>query len=311
LAFTEESGDRDLLQRLANSLAYYWYVRGLLSEGRSWLEHALQHKGEAAPPLVGRMLCFAASLAEHQGDYDIARKYGEESLRLSRQSGVVVDVISSLNALAGIAAAEDDLKAARQMVDEALRLAQVEGDERWIEKLMANIGEIEMRAGRFGKALLGYDEALRRARALAHSHGIVQATVNRGTALIGLGRLGEAIAEYSQGIEAAESAGYTELIPWATTGLAAAAARCEAAEEAALLLGYTEHLLRMYGYTLPRVEKCLHEEATKTAKGMIAQEWFELEFEKGLSLARNEGISDLLTAVGALEVVAEHDGRHD
>src|SRR5207253_6894576 len=108
LAWAEERGDRDLLQRLANALANYWIMRGLLSEGRSWLELALQDRSEAEPAFLSRMLGYAAHIAEHQGEYDLARGYGEESLKISRQSGDAVELIGSLNSLAGVVAAEGD-----------------------------------------------------------------------------------------------------------------------------------------------------------------------------------------------------------
>ena len=38
LAWSRDTGDHDTLLRLAGALAFFWYYRGYLNEGRRWLE---------------------------------------------------------------------------------------------------------------------------------------------------------------------------------------------------------------------------------------------------------------------------------
>ena len=41
LAWSRDTGDHDTLLRLAGALAFFWYYRGHLNEGRRWLDQAL------------------------------------------------------------------------------------------------------------------------------------------------------------------------------------------------------------------------------------------------------------------------------
>ena len=41
LGWSRETGDHDTLLRLAGALAFFWYYRGYLNEGRRWLDQAL------------------------------------------------------------------------------------------------------------------------------------------------------------------------------------------------------------------------------------------------------------------------------
>jgi predicted ATPase len=242
LVWAKDGGHRDLLQGLVNALGYYWYMRGHLSEGRRWLELALERDGEASPQLVGRMLTMAAGLAEHQGDYEIARRYAEQSLRINRQAGAVDDLIGSLNALAGIAAMEGDLDEARRLIDEALRLAHRDRDEHWILMLTSNIGEIEFRAGRIDEARQAYDEALRRARALNFPFGIVRGATGLGGADLLLGAPDRARPVLAEALKIAVDSGFTELAIGVLRNFAFEAASQNDRARTAQLVGAVERM---------------------------------------------------------------------
>jgi predicted ATPase len=247
LVWAEERGHRDLLQRLVNALAYYWYVRGHLSEGRRWLAIALEREGDASPRLIGRMLTMAAGVAEHQGEYEIARKYGEQSLRITRDAGVVEDLIGSLNVLAGVAAAEGDLEEARQLIDEALDLAHRKRDEHWILMLMSNVGQIEIRAGRFGEARLAYDETLRKARELNFPLGIVRGALGLGLADVLLDAHDRARPLFAEALTIAVGSGFTESAIDALRDFALEAASRGDSARAARLVGAVEHMEQAVG----------------------------------------------------------------
>jgi predicted ATPase/transcriptional regulator with XRE-family HTH domain len=50
LAWSLEMGDHETLLRLAGALAFFWYYRGYLNEGRRWLSQALETPPDAALP---------------------------------------------------------------------------------------------------------------------------------------------------------------------------------------------------------------------------------------------------------------------
>ncbi len=47
LGWSRDTGDHDTLLRLAGALAYFWYYRGYLNEGRHWLSQALETPADA------------------------------------------------------------------------------------------------------------------------------------------------------------------------------------------------------------------------------------------------------------------------
>jgi predicted ATPase/DNA-binding CsgD family transcriptional regulator len=50
LAWSQEAGDDDTLIRLVGALAFFWYYRGYLNEGRRWLDQALHAPPDDASP---------------------------------------------------------------------------------------------------------------------------------------------------------------------------------------------------------------------------------------------------------------------
>ena len=81
LAWLDESGDAASLLRLAGALSWFWYIRGPLDEGRSWLERALAAQDADVPgsPRT-RAMVGAGLLAHFQGDDEQARTWLEASL---------------------------------------------------------------------------------------------------------------------------------------------------------------------------------------------------------------------------------------
>lgn len=81
LTWLDERGDAAGLLRLAGALSWFWYIRGPLGEGRSWLGRALAIQ-DAEPPWASRARAMvgAGLLAHFQGDDARARTWLEASL---------------------------------------------------------------------------------------------------------------------------------------------------------------------------------------------------------------------------------------
>jgi tetratricopeptide (TPR) repeat protein len=88
LEWSWDSGDHDTLLRLAGALAYFWYWRGYLREGRRWLDQALETPPDDAA-LRPRALALTVSgmLANVCGEADRAAELLAESLARWEQTG--------------------------------------------------------------------------------------------------------------------------------------------------------------------------------------------------------------------------------
>ena len=73
--------------RLSGSLAWFWLIRGYLSEGRAWLEKTLATSDTLTPVVRAKVLLGIGMMAWAQGDYRQAAPWCEESLALFRRTG--------------------------------------------------------------------------------------------------------------------------------------------------------------------------------------------------------------------------------
>jgi non-specific serine/threonine protein kinase len=88
LTWLHEVGDAATCLLLAGALSWFWYIRGPLGEGRSWLERALADTTTDAPDWFRvRAMVGAGLLAHFQGDDDQARAWLEASLARSPEIG--------------------------------------------------------------------------------------------------------------------------------------------------------------------------------------------------------------------------------
>ena len=77
--------DIEMALRLAGALGIMWFVRGYLSEGRRWLELALERGNLASPAARAKAHLWAGDLASWQNDLERAQDALGEALRLYRE----------------------------------------------------------------------------------------------------------------------------------------------------------------------------------------------------------------------------------
>lgn len=126
LQWTRDGGDHALGLELAGSLRLYWRRRGMITEGRSWLEDllAVQEKNpdEAGLRARVRALNGAAWLASYQHDFGRAAQLFQESLALRRSLGEPADETSLLDNAARQARAVGEYPRATALLEDALTM---------------------------------------------------------------------------------------------------------------------------------------------------------------------------------------------
>lgn len=134
LDWSRQSG-ADMLLRLSGSLAWFWFMRGHLSEGRAWLDSAIACAPRLAATADGaraRSLWAAGGLAWAQGDYARARLLIQESLAIYRE---VHDRHGSAHALSFLGLVMLSLaepSEAHRLCEEAVSLSR-EVNDKWGE----------------------------------------------------------------------------------------------------------------------------------------------------------------------------------
>jgi tetratricopeptide (TPR) repeat protein len=120
-----EHGEAQTGLRLAGALSWFWYQRGYLREGRTFLE-ALLARSEPADgsALRGKALSGASLLAWAQGDVGVASERAEESVALFRALGDPLWLAGALVILGSIQVSQGKLEAARASLKESRSIFQ-------------------------------------------------------------------------------------------------------------------------------------------------------------------------------------------
>ena len=123
-----EHDEAELACRFGAALGWFWYISGHWSEGRHWLEAALNlsHNGKPTAARAGALCCLG-ELANCQGDYLVARDYLEESIVLFRELQETSDLSFALSIL-GATIADNDVVTSRRLAAESVALAREVGE---------------------------------------------------------------------------------------------------------------------------------------------------------------------------------------
>ena len=78
--------DPEATLRLAGALSQFWYIRGYLTEGRRWLELALESDGSMPPALIAKARYGVAALAVDQSDFEHAGLMLDDNLAFYLES---------------------------------------------------------------------------------------------------------------------------------------------------------------------------------------------------------------------------------
>jgi predicted ATPase/DNA-binding CsgD family transcriptional regulator len=115
-------GDQETALRLGGALWRSWLMRGLVGEGRRWLERALAGADAVAPAVRAKALTGAGILAHYQGDLGRAAALCGEALPLARGLGARPAIVDALHGLALVARSSGNHRAATVMYAECLAL---------------------------------------------------------------------------------------------------------------------------------------------------------------------------------------------
>jgi tetratricopeptide (TPR) repeat protein len=179
--------------RLAGSIWRFWAVRGYFSEGRQWLDRALEqsrHEGDTA--VRAAALNGTGGLAYAQGDYAEARDLYGEGLVIRRRLGDQRGIASSLNNLGNVARSQGDLGGARTLYEEGLDIYRRLGEQQGIATALINLGLVAHDQGDYAEARDLYGEGLVIFQCLGEPKGIADSLAGMAAVAHGQGQSGRA-----------------------------------------------------------------------------------------------------------------------
>ncbi len=193
-------GDPTRALEIASPLWWYWWTRGLMSEGRGWLRRALAATDPAPTRLRGSALRAAAALTRNSGDYAEALDLGEQCLAVYQSLSERAGLISALGGLCVTAIALQDFDAALRYGRESCRLAEEAGDRLRYGSALNNIGLALRCLGRIEEAGETFVAAMENCRAIGDRRGEAATLSNLGRIARLSGNQKQARSQYTQSL---------------------------------------------------------------------------------------------------------------
>lgn len=294
ITWLDQSGECDLALHLCGRLSWFWYLRGHLSEGRRWLEHALDRAPEAPDAARARALLGLAMLAHWQGDDGRAIPCLEESLELSRKIGDDWGIMFAIGIRGIVAEDAGEFDRAYPLQMEALALAQAMGDRSNAALSRTHLGITAWGLGDIDQAVLHWHEALETQRELGDSWAASSSLSYLGLAACNQSHYVLAKTYLGESLSVRWSMGIQEDIAHGIANFAVLAASSGQHAHAARLFGAAEAERDVIGLKLQEPEQSTYAHAIEASRAGLSRETFAACWSAGRALGVEQAVADAL-----------------
>jgi predicted ATPase/class 3 adenylate cyclase len=286
---------------LATAYARLCVYRGPFSEGRLWLEAALEHAGEEAAAERVKALITAAGLAERQADYEQAWAYGEASLKLARSIGDSAGVATALLGLGVARGSAGDYAEGESLLRQALEAFSGSGDERNVRETLALLGFVALARRDYAQARSVIGEALELSREANDSRGVFYGVTNLGHVAARQGCFEEALQLLREGV----LLGLHQDVQSSAESLqevAAVAAAERHFEQAAVILGGADVLYEGTESALELVGQALYEETMSILRSNLEADELAAARERGRAVTHEQLVAYAVEFIDSTQV---------
>ena len=287
-------------------LAWLWYVRGHLGEGRTWGERAIALADASPTPEWMRALRSTGWLAWGQGDYPRAKELYEEARALAAQVGTERDTSIVLHVLGIVAKDEGRYDEAAALQEASLTRFRAEGHSGWVGSALNALGVIAYERGEMTRAAECFAEALGQYRQGDYAYGMGWALINLAKVAREQGDYARAAALYRESLALRWAQGEKPHIAGCLRGLASVAAAARQYVRAARLYGAAEAAREAIGAPMPR-HHARSEQAVARARAGLGEPAFAAAWAAGRALPLAEAVAEAL-AVAPEELSADAIG---
>ena len=277
--------DDPLGLRLAVALWRFWWVRGYFSEGRRWLELALNHQPPGPPARRARALQRLGILARGQGEQALARQQLEAGLALFEQVGDRAGAGDVHNSLGLLALNQDDLVNARASFERSLEIERETGDRQRLAVSLNNLGGVALQQGEPAAARDLFSESLALRRAVGDQWGIANSLLNLSEAAYDQGAHAEALALAGESLALRRELGDQPGLALCLESAARAWAALGRPQATAVLLGGAERLRETIGAPVPPSARRIYQQALAAAQAALGEAVFAATRAGGRSLS--------------------------
>ena len=281
--------------RLVQAMTTFWYHHGHTTEGRQWLQQAIDATSEDAPGPLARLEHWLGILLLQQGELDASVRALEHSLVIWRELGDREQQARELNSLGATHRYLGHLDTARTLLEESIEISREIGSDTRLAAALTNLGQVESVAGDLDRA----SQALREALELDDNHGDVfgVALDQQSLALVSLraGRAEQARDLLSSSLDYVVSSGDIELLANTLELSACITADLGDHLRAARLAGAAEAIRQKAGMPIPQAEAAVLELFLAPARAIVSPQAWETELAVGCSLTQQQAVALLLS----------------
>jgi predicted ATPase/DNA-binding CsgD family transcriptional regulator len=198
----------ELTLRLSGALSQFWGIRGYMTEGRQWLERALDESRGVRSSVQAKALTGAGALATMQGDFGQAEVLCGEGLALYRELGDHRGIANALSCLGYAALMRSNYATARELEEEALALFREVGDTWGRVYALQNLSSVLFFQGEYARALALLEESLVLSRKGGDVRGRAVSLLLLGMVLLFQGELAQAHARLEESLAVSREIGH-------------------------------------------------------------------------------------------------------
>jgi predicted ATPase/DNA-binding CsgD family transcriptional regulator len=294
-----ECGAEGQALRLAGALWRFWYIRGYITEARSWLARLLARPARGVPGPRAVALEGAGVLAWHAGDYAAARACAEEALVLQEEIGDQAGAAWSLNCLGLIALYERDYPQASSLLQSTLAMQRRIGDPFGVAGALLNLGAVARDRGDYQAARPLIEEALELFRAAPDRRGVAFCLHNLGLLLEAEEPDASRILQ-QEGLRIRLELGDPQGMLESLIGLAGLVCVGGRSTRAARLFAGLDSLRRAGDLPLPPFYQQYLTRHLGSLRAVLGESAFGAAWEEGRVMTRDEAIAQALEAMPEL-----------
>ena len=294
LAWLWERRDGELLARLAGALWPFWEEHAHYTEGRRWLEAALDLCPEAPAGILLQVLIGAGVMARHQADFahGIARQ--EQALALAKELGDLQAEATALISLGGQALDLGEFDQARAQFEAGIALAREVGAMQLVIRARNALGQMQRVQHESVAAWQSLQAVL--ALALEHHQTWLLPSILGGLGMTAadLGDSDRAIALIHEVLSLAVANGNLGSVVDGIEELARVAAVTGQAEQAIRLFGAGEALRERLTFPLSPTEIAYAAPIMSRLRDALGADGFAAVWAAGRALSQEEALAEAL-----------------
>ncbi|MGB3306927.1 MAG: LuxR C-terminal-related transcriptional regulator [Thermomicrobiales bacterium] len=142
LQWSLDSGHPDIALSLLHDMWRFWSMRGLVSEGRTWMERAIAANAGQRTIAFGSLLSGAGHLAEDQNDLEASRTFFQQAVELANEIGDIRGKIRAIAGLGTVAHDRGEYDLASRYHHEAVALSREHNEPRSMAMALGNLGAV-------------------------------------------------------------------------------------------------------------------------------------------------------------------------